>query len=137
MPGGASSIERSFVSGLCGAWSVAMASIVPSASPAFTAATSSSVRSGEWTLNTVSYDAAHASVSEVVRRRLGGHPQSVGLGPSDQLDRTSRRHVQEVDGRTVRRHSAMSRCDGPASAWSVWATSRSIVSSAEPTVAGA
>ena len=62
MPGGASSIDRSFVSGVWGAWSVAIASIVPSARPALTAATSGSVRNGGCTLNTVSYVARAASV---------------------------------------------------------------------------
>ena len=52
MPGGAWSKGCSFVSGAWGAWSVAIASIVPSASPARTAATSASVRSGGFTLNT-------------------------------------------------------------------------------------
>src|SRR5256886_333453 len=51
IPGGASSNGRSLASGTWGAWSVAMASMVPSASPAFTAATSASVRRGGWTLN--------------------------------------------------------------------------------------
>ena len=44
--------RRSFTSGVWGAWSVAMASMVPSARPAFTAATSASPRSGGFTLNT-------------------------------------------------------------------------------------
>ena len=52
IPGGASSIGRSLASAGCGAWSVAMASIVPSASPALIAATSAAVRSGGLTLNT-------------------------------------------------------------------------------------
>ena len=52
MPGGASLNGRSFDSGACGAWSVAMASMVPSHRPAMTAATSSSVRSGGFTLKT-------------------------------------------------------------------------------------
>ena len=52
IPGGASSIGRSLSSTGCGAWSVAMASIVPSASPAFSAAMSVAVRNGGLTLNT-------------------------------------------------------------------------------------
>src|SRR5690606_16120164 len=50
IPGGAWSKGRSFSSGGCGAWSVAIASIVPSARPAEIAATSSSERSGGCTL---------------------------------------------------------------------------------------
>ena len=52
MPGGAWSKGTSLDSGACGAWSVATASMVPSHRPATTAATSSSVRSGGFTLNT-------------------------------------------------------------------------------------
>ena len=52
MPGGAWSNGTSLASGACGAWSVATASIVPSHSPATTAATSSAVRSGGFTLKT-------------------------------------------------------------------------------------
>ena len=52
MPGGAWSSGSSLASWVCGAWSVAMASIVPSARPARMAATSSSVRNGGLTLNT-------------------------------------------------------------------------------------
>jgi uncharacterized protein (DUF2236 family) len=54
IPGGASSKGCSFASGVCGAWSVAMQSMVPSARPALTAATSAGVRSGGFTLNTAS-----------------------------------------------------------------------------------
>ena len=52
IPGGASSNGRSLVSGVCGAWSVAIASIVPSASAAVSASTSASERSGGFILNT-------------------------------------------------------------------------------------
>ena len=52
IPGGAWSNGASLASGGWGAWSVATASIVPSASPARTAATSASVRSGGLTLKT-------------------------------------------------------------------------------------
>ncbi len=52
MPGGAWSSGSSLASWVWGAWSVAMASIVPSARPARMAATSSSVRSGGFTLKT-------------------------------------------------------------------------------------
>ena len=52
MPGGAWSNGASLASWVWGAWSVAMASMVPSARPARTAATSASVRSGGFTLNT-------------------------------------------------------------------------------------
>ena len=54
IPGGAESKGRSLSVLVWGAWSVAMASMVPWASPARTAATSASVRSGGWTLKTVS-----------------------------------------------------------------------------------
>jgi D-3-phosphoglycerate dehydrogenase len=46
IPGGASSKGRSFASGACGAWSVAMTSSVPSFRPSIIACTSASVRSG-------------------------------------------------------------------------------------------
>ena len=62
-PTGASSNGRSFASAGCGAWSVAITSIVPSARPALIAARSASVRSGGFTLNTGSKLAQHASVS--------------------------------------------------------------------------
>ena len=62
IPAGASSNGRSFCSTGCGAWSVAMASMVPSARPRLIAATSASVRSGGCTLNTGSKLAQHSSV---------------------------------------------------------------------------
>ena len=52
IPGRAAAHSLSLSSTACGAWSVATASIVPSASPARSASTSSSVRSGGLTLNT-------------------------------------------------------------------------------------
>ena len=51
-PEGPRSKGISLACGACGAWSVATASMVPSARPARMAATSASVRSGGWTLNT-------------------------------------------------------------------------------------
>ena len=52
MPGRACAHSLSLSSTACGAWSVATASIVPSAKPSRTASTSASVRSGGFTLNT-------------------------------------------------------------------------------------
>ena len=52
MPGGAWSNGCSLSSWAWGAWSVAMASIVPSSSPARTASTSAAGRSGGFTLYT-------------------------------------------------------------------------------------
>ena len=52
MPGFAAAHSVSLSSGACGAWSVATQSIVPSARPSRSAATSSAVRSGGFTLNT-------------------------------------------------------------------------------------
>ena len=54
IPGAASASSQSFSSGECGAWSVAMQSIVPSASAARSASTSSVSRSGGFTLHAVS-----------------------------------------------------------------------------------
>ena len=54
MPGDASANSQSFSSGECGAWSVAMQSMVPSASASRSASTSSSSRSGGFTLQAVS-----------------------------------------------------------------------------------
>ncbi len=54
MPFIAASNSRSFSTAECGAWSVAMASIVPSASPSRTAFTSSRERSGGFILKSVS-----------------------------------------------------------------------------------
>ena len=63
MPNAAATHSVSLSSSGCGAWSVATQSMVPSASPARRAATSSAVRSGGLTLNTGSYPAASSSVS--------------------------------------------------------------------------
>ena len=83
-----------------GAWSVAMASIVPSARPRCTAATSAAVRSGGLTLNTGSND-AHRGVGqgEVVRRDLGRDRQPRGLRVADDAERRRGREVEEVQRR--------------------------------------
>ena len=97
IPGGAWSNGASFASWVCGAWSVAMQSIVPSARPARTAATSASVRSGGFTLNTGSYDAHSAWVSVkwwVVASQVTGRP--AGLGLAHHRDRPGRGQVLEV-----------------------------------------
>ena len=100
IPGGASSNGRSFASGGCGAWSVAMASMVPSASPRLIAATSASVRSGGFTLN-IGSNVAHALVGEreVVRRGLGGDREAARLRGAHELDRARGGDVQEVHAR--------------------------------------
>ena len=54
MPFAAACHSHSFASTGCGAWSVATMSIVPSASPARSASTSSSRRSGGFTLKRAS-----------------------------------------------------------------------------------
>ncbi len=54
MPIGASSNATSFSSRACGAWSVAMQSMVPSRSPSISACRSSSVRSGGFIFSRVS-----------------------------------------------------------------------------------
>ena len=53
MPKGASSNSAFFSKSLCGAWSVTMASTVPSFTPSTSAAASSAVRSGGFTLRKV------------------------------------------------------------------------------------
>ena len=63
MPGGAWSKGASLSSWVWGAWSVAMASSVPSPSATLTASTSAAGRSGGLTLNTGSYDATTESSS--------------------------------------------------------------------------
>ena len=63
MPIAAAAHSQSLSSCGCGAWSVAIASIVPSASAARSAATSSAVRSGGLTLKIGSYDVTRSSVS--------------------------------------------------------------------------
>ena len=65
IPGRASTKAWSLSCGAWGAWSVATASMVPSASAARTASTCSSVRSGGLTLKVVSYP----TTSGVVRYR--------------------------------------------------------------------
>ena len=54
MPFAAACHSHAFASAGCGAWSVATMSIVPSASPSRTASTSSSRRSGGFTLKRAS-----------------------------------------------------------------------------------
>ena len=53
MPKGASSNSQFFSYSVCGAWSVTMASTVPSTTPSISAAASSDVRSGGFTLRKV------------------------------------------------------------------------------------
>ena len=77
---------------------MAIASIVPSASPDLIAAMSSAVRSGGLTLNSgVVAGQQLIGQCEVVRRGLGGDPHAVGLGCTNQLDAAGRRQVQQVD----------------------------------------
>ena len=100
MPGGAWSKGTSLASGAWGAWSVATASMVPSHRPATTAATSSSVRSGGFTLKTGSYPATAAWVRSMwCGAASARHRQPLRLGPAHQVDRTGGREVEEVDRR--------------------------------------
>ncbi len=63
MPNGASAMPRAFSSAWCGAWSDAIAAIVPSARAARTAATSASVRSGGFILASVPWRSTASAVS--------------------------------------------------------------------------
>ena len=100
IPGGASSSGCSLSAAGCGAWSVAMASIVPSTTPSMSASTSAFVRSGGLTLNTRVVAAKQlVGEAEVVRGDLGRDADPVGLGPANELDAAGRREVQEVDRR--------------------------------------
>ena len=63
MPNGAWSKGARFSSAVCGAWSVARQSSVPSAMAAMTAARSAAERSGGFILASVSYSPTASSVS--------------------------------------------------------------------------
>ena len=91
VPGGDRSNSASFSSTACGAWSVAIASIVPSASPSAAPRDPRRVRSGGCTLRFVSYvDQVLVGEHEVVRRDLGGHPHALGLRAADAAPPTAR-----------------------------------------------
>ncbi len=79
MPIAAAAHSQSLSSSGCGAWSVATASIVPSASASRSAATSSAVRSGGLTLKSGSYVVASSSVSS----RWCGVTSAVTFQPFD------------------------------------------------------
>ena len=97
MPGGAWSKGTSLASGACGAWSVATASMVPSAEPAQHGGHVGvgAQRRVDLEDRVVARDRG-VGEQQVVRRHLGGHRQPLGLGPPHQLDRAGRRQVQEV-----------------------------------------
>ena len=80
IPGGAWSSGCSFVSRACGAWSVAIASIVPSASPARTAATSARRAQRRVDLERrVVAGQQFVGEADVVRCRLGRDREAIGL----------------------------------------------------------
>ena len=84
--------------GCAGAWSVAIASIVPSARPM-----RHRLDVGHRTQRRVDLvqrvvgGESLVGEAEVVRRRLGGDRQAVGFGPAHELDAAGRREVQQVD----------------------------------------
>ena len=94
----------SFSSRACGAWSVAMQSIVPSRRPSISAWRSASVRSGGFIFSRVSSARGTRLVGEreVVRGGLGGDPHAARLGLRDRLDRLARAQVLDVDARRPR-----------------------------------
>ena len=85
MPNGARSSSRIFFSGACGAWSVAMISIVPSLRPPITASTSLQVRSGGFILKLESNVRSRSSVSV----KWCGQASAVTLTPRRLPSRTS------------------------------------------------
>ena len=97
-PKGASSNGTSFSSRACGAWSVAIASIVPSRSASISAARSSSARSGGFIFTFGSSERTASSV----RQRWCGVTSAVartpGLAGAAELgDRLARGEVQQVE----------------------------------------
>ena len=82
--------------GSCGAWSVAMASTVPSASPSISAARSSREASGGFILKRVSYDHVFIAQREMVRRHFAGDAQAALLGGAHQFERGARRKMRDV-----------------------------------------
>ena len=111
MPGGAWSSGLSFASGGWGAWSVAMASIVPSASPALIAAMSAAVRNGGLTLYTASYPESSSSVSVKwcgVASAVTGRPSRLAARTSSTLPAVDR--CNRWMRAPVSRANSMSRC---------------------------
>ena len=85
---------------VCGAWSVAMQSIVPSRSPSSTAARSASRAQRRVHLGVgVVARLAHGLVGQeqVVRRGLGGDPHAAGLAAAHRVHRGGGREVGDVD----------------------------------------
>ena len=99
MPIGACSNGTSFSSRACGAWSVAMQSIVPVRRPSISAWRSSSERSGGFIFSRVSSFSSSASSVSVRWCGLASqrdlHAARLGLG--DGLDRLARAQVLDVD----------------------------------------
>ena len=97
IPGGASSNGRSFASVGCGAWSVAMASMVPSARPRLDRLDVGVGPQRRVHLeDRVEGRARGVGEREVVRRGLRGDGQPARLGGAHELDRPGRRQVEEV-----------------------------------------
>ena len=98
-PIAACSKGTSFSSGWCGAWSVAMHSIVPSRRPSISAWRSASRAQRRVHLEAVRVEAADLLVgeAEVVRAGLGADLHPGGLGGADDLDRLGGGEVLDVD----------------------------------------
>ena len=96
MPGGASSNGTSLVSGVWGAWSVAIASIVPSSSGAQRVDVGLLAQRRVHLEHRIEARARLVGEHEVLRRALGGHAHAVGLRRAHERGRRRARHVQHV-----------------------------------------
>ena len=97
MPKAAAAHSQSLSSTGCGAWSVATASIVPSASPARSAVDVG--RGAQRRVDLVDRVVGRDQLvgqQQVVRGHLGGDVAALGLRPADQLDRAGGRDVADV-----------------------------------------
>ena len=99
MPIGASSNGTSFSSRACGAWSVAMQSIVPSRRPVDQRlpVVLGAQRRVHLQPRVEVLEQRLVGQREVVRRDLGGDPHAARLGRGDRLDRLARAQVLDVD----------------------------------------
>ena len=102
-PIAACSKGTSFSSAWCGAWSVAMHSIVPSRSASISAWRSALAAQRRVHLEAARVEAADLLVgeAEVVRAGLGADLHPGGLGGADDLDRLRRGEVLDVDPRLL------------------------------------
>ena len=103
IPNGARSNSTIFSSAWCGAWSVAMASTLPSARPSSIASRSAALaqRRVHLHVGVVLHRLAEGLVSEreVVRRDLAGHAHAARLAVAHRAQRLARAHVRDVDAR--------------------------------------